>query len=81
MTPTQYRALERLEQAGTVGLPVARSPEVPPTHLHPATVKALHRRGLAEIRLTYGHGDLDVAVISAAGSRHLARSAKIDRPA
>lgn len=76
MSPTQYRALERLLDAARGGRPhpgllVATGTHVPPGRIHPRTANALVRRGLAERRPVYRGEEL--AVITQAGIDLLAR--------
>lgn len=71
MSPTQYRTLEALLAAGPAGMPIARGMDVPPGRVHPRTVDALVRRGLAEIQV---YVDESYAVITDAGIELLARN-------
>lgn len=77
MSPTQYRALEKLLDAARgdgpwPGLLVARGPDVGPGRIHPRTADALERRGL----VTRRHSSIDddeLIVITDAGVGLLAR--------
>lgn len=68
MSPSQYRALERLRDAHPDGLPLDR--ENGTDRIHHATAHALVRRGLAKLDGRFG----TVAVVTVDGLELLARN-------
>lgn len=78
MSPTQYRALERLldavDSTEAGGLILTLEGHDQPGRVHPRTAEALERRGLAEIIRGMAHDEPDLAIVTDAGAELLARN-------